>query len=74
MKGNMWKRRLALSGVILIIILYALTIVFALLDIPQSQNFLMASLFCTIVVPVILYAYQLIIRFIDTKKEGTDEE
>ena len=49
------KRLLAMAAAILLLLLYASTIVFALMDSPLSQSLLMASLFCTIVVPSILY-------------------
>lgn len=58
-----YKRQLALTAVVLILLLYASTIVFALMDSPLAQSFLMASLFCTIVVPAVLYGYSVIIKY-----------
>ena len=57
------KRLLAMAAAILLLLLYASTIVFALMDSPLSQSLLMASLFCTIVVPSILYGYYVIIKY-----------
>lgn len=57
------KRLLALAAVILILLLYASTIIFALMDSPLAQSLLMASLFCTIVVPAVLYGYSVILKY-----------
>ena len=62
------KRLLAMAAAILLLLLYASTIVFALMDSPLSQRLLMASLFCTIVVPSILYGYYVIIKYRKDKK------
>ena len=62
------KRLLAMAAAILLLLLYASTIVFALMDSPLSQSLIMASLFCTIVVPSILYGYYVIIKYRKDKK------
>lgn len=62
------KRFLAMTAVILILLLYASTIVFALMDSPLAQSLLMASLFCTIVVPAVLYGYYVIIKYMKGRK------
>ena len=62
------KRLLAMAAAILLLLLYASTIVFALMDSPLSQSLLMASLFCTIAVPSILYGYYVIIKYRKDKK------
>lgn len=61
------KRTLALAAVILILALYAATVVFALIDSPLAQSLLMASLFCTVVVPAVLYGYLVILRYLRKK-------
>lgn len=68
------KRQLAIAAVVLILLLYASTIVFALIDSPLAQNFLLASLFCTIVVPAVLYGYYVIIRYTKEKSKRDREE
>lgn len=60
------KRILALTGVLLLLGLYASTLVTALMDSPQAGNWFKASVACTIGVPVILYACILVHRW--TKK------
>lgn len=63
-----YKRQLALGAVILLLLLYASTVVFALIDSPLAQNLLMASLFCTVVLPAILYGYYIMVKYMKQKK------
>ena len=58
------RRVLALIGIILLVALYASTLVFALMDSPIAGKLLMAAIFCTIVVPVLIYAMGLVARVI----------
>lgn len=51
------KRILAVIGVVLLVVMYASTLVFAFIDHTKSQGFLKASIACTILIPVLLYAY-----------------
>ena len=62
------KRLMAMAAVILLLLLYASTIIFALIDSPLAQSLLMASLFCTIVVPAVLYGYYVIIKYMKNRK------
>ncbi len=64
-------RILALIGAILLAALYVSTLVFALLDNPFADKLLIASVAGTILIPVLLYAYQLIYKILkkDTKKQ-----
>ena len=62
------KRLLAMAAVVLILLLYASTIVFAVMDSPLAQSLLMASLFCTVVVPAVLYGYSVIVKYMKDKK------
>ena len=71
------KRILALSGVVLLVAMYVATLVFALLDSPNSFVLFKASVYCTIVVPVIVYSGTLIFNNAGRKKEwkiDADEE
>lgn len=62
------KRRLAIAGVILILLLYVCSILFALSGSPLAQNLLSASLFCTLVVPAVIYGYQIIVKYIKNRE------
>lgn len=71
------KRILAMAGVVIILICYAIALVCAFIGSPNARSMLMAALFCTIVVPVILYAYQMIYRLGTRDKhtaEGSSED
>lgn len=59
-----FKRILALLGAALLLGLYALTLITALMDSPQAGNWFKASLACTIVVPIFLYACILVYRWV----------
>ena len=56
------KRILALTGAVILIALYVSSIIFALMD------SLLASLFCTIVIPAVLYGYAVALRYFKKKK------
>lgn len=75
-KGNLIlkkvKRVLALVGVILLLCVPILLIIGAFTASPDSSALLMASLFCAIAVPVLIYAYMLIYRLV--KKNNKEDE
>ena len=56
------KRILALAGAMLLFALYASTLIFAFIDSDVSLTFLRASIACTIILPVLIYAYILVYR------------
>lgn len=78
------KRILALAGVVLLVLMYVSTLVFAFIDHTRSMGFLKASIACTILVPVLLYAYTMFYRLTRqkdseptgtaSKTESSDEE
>lgn len=68
------KRILALAGVILLLGMYGSTMVFALMKSPLAKGLLMGSVFCTIAVPVLLYAMTLIARQLKDKGEDIRRE
>lgn len=65
------KRIAAAAALIIIALLYLATIILAFIDSPFAKNCLMASLFCTIVLPVMAYVY---IRLIGHLKEHRESE
>lgn len=56
------RRILALAGVILILFLYGASLILALIGSPGALRLLMAALFCTIVVPAVIYGYEIILK------------
>ena len=70
MKG---KRILALIGAILLFGMYACTLIFAFTDHSAGKGLLKASIACTIMLPVLLYAYTLVYKISKNHSE-TDTE
>lgn len=64
------KRILALIGAGLLVLLYILTFIFALMKSPSAAGLFWASAAATIIVPVLIYAYQLVYRIL--KKHGQE--
>ncbi len=58
------KQITALVGVILLIALYGSTIVLALMGGEKALTLLRAAIYCTIIVPVLLWAYSFIFRLV----------
>ena len=66
------RRIVALIGIILLLGLYASTLVFALMDSPNAKGLLMGAIFCTIAVPVLLYAMTVVAR--NVRGKGVPKE
>lgn len=64
-----WKRPLAMAGVILIAAMYIVAIAAAFSKSPSATSWLMAAIFSTVIVPVILYAVQLVYRVLKPEEE-----
>jgi len=69
-----WKRALAVAGLVVICSLYLIALVSAFSHSAQSKQWLMASIYSTVVIPVFIYAAQLVARVIrpDDKKSDSD--
>ena len=59
------KRIMALAGVILIIALYVITLILAICGNENTLNLLTASLFATVIVPVLIWVYTFIYRLLE---------
>lgn len=68
------KRVLALTGVVLLLGMYAATIAAAVTATPAAHSLLMASLFTTVAVPIFIYAYMLVYRLLKEKGKQLQEE
>lgn len=68
------KRILAILGVAILAGLYLMTLFFAFFDASTGMVFFKASVICTIVIPVLLWAYMLIYRLSGNSKEETKED
>ena len=58
------KRILAIIGCILLVAMYVVTIVLAVIDDPNTMSAFRASIYCTIIVPVLIWAYSFIYRLL----------
>lgn len=65
------KRIVAIMALFAIGLLYLATLILAFLDSPLARNCLMAALFCTIVIPAMIYAYMMILK---VTRHGKPEE
>lgn len=63
------RQVLAILGIVILVGMYVSTLIFALSNHPNSYNMLMASIYCTIIVPVLLYAYMLAYKWFGKNPE-----
>lgn len=61
------RQVLAILGIMILIGLYVMTFIFALLSSPNAANWFKASLYATIIIPTLLYAYLLIYKYLKNK-------
>ena len=58
------KRIFALIGVALLLAMYIATFVFALMKSPAADGLFKAAIVCTLTVPVMLYGYQFVYKYL----------
>lgn len=68
MKKMKPKQILALAGIILLVAMYVCTLIFAIINSPQTQVLFRASLACTVIIPVILYVFLMAARMVRPSK------
>ena len=51
------RRILALSGVVILILMYLSTLVLAIMNHPDTGKLLMASIVCTVFVPILIHLF-----------------
>ena len=66
------KRILALVGIVLLVGIYLISLIFALIDHPLKSSMMYASLYGTVVIPALIYAFILVGRLLH--KDDSDEE
>ncbi len=67
------KRILAIVGIVLLVGIYLLSLIFALIDHPMKSSLMQASLYATVVIPVLIYAFLLIGKLL-RKDDSNDKE
>ena len=58
------KQILAIIGIVLLVSLYVITIVLALTDDPNTMDAFRASVYCTFLIPVLIWAYSFIYKLL----------
>ena len=66
------KQILAIIGIVVLVGLYVSTIVCALTSSDNFMNLLLASVYATVIIPVLIWAYSFIYKLL--KKDRDDEE
>ena len=56
------QRRLALAGAVFLIFIYILALVFALSDSPLAPRVIAAAIFCTVAIPIFIYAFSMVTK------------
>ncbi len=67
-----WKRFLAMAGLIFLLAIYAIALISAFSNSPQSKNWLMAAIISSAVIPILIYAAQLVARVLKPEKTDPD--
>lgn len=68
------KQVLAILGIILLVSLYFITLICAVTDSTATMQVFMASVFATVVIPVLIWAYTFIYRLTRRKDEEEKKE
>lgn len=68
------KRIFAIIGAVLLVALYITTLVLAFVDPTEGNVYFKASLFLCVVVPVMIYGYILVYRFMRDKRHQNGEQ
>ena len=63
------KQILAIAGILLLVLLYLSSLIFALIGSSWATPFLEVSIYLTVIVPIVLYAFLLV-----TKKRNKDPD
>lgn len=73
-KITTFRRILAMIGIILIVLMYLATLIFAFIDPTQSKSWLAASIFTTFFVAFVLYAFNLLLKMIQDKNSKEEQD
>lgn len=68
------KRIMALIGAILLALMYIGTLIFAILDNPNTMSFFKASVVLTFFIPVFIYAYQLVYKVLKLYANKSEDD
>lgn len=68
------KQIFALIGAVLLVCMYAVTLIFALIDSPAASGLFKASVAATILIPVLLYAFIMITRLLKDHNDDSKDD
>ncbi|MBS5932458.1 MAG: hypothetical protein KIC94_06235 [Clostridiales bacterium] len=68
------KRILAITGIIILVGLYVVSLISAIFATEASATLFKVSIFCTIVVPLLLYVYMMLCRVFRPKDNGDNQK
>lgn len=66
------KRVAAWIGIVLLVGMYVVSLISALCKSESAHSLFITSLYCSIVVPVVIYALQMIYRLAERKQDSVD--
>lgn len=68
------KRILAWIGILVLVGLYLTTFIASIIQSEFSANLFMASLYCTFIVPIMMYSYMLVYKVVKKKNPKDSDE
>lgn len=68
------KRILAVIGVILLAGMYISTLIFSLMKGEVAWDLFRVSVICTLIIPVFLYGYMLIYKYLKHRNDGPEDK
>ena len=63
----------AIGGIILLLLIYIVAFIAAILSSPSANALFMASLYCTLIIPGLVYGFQLICKVFGGKAVDTEQ-
>lgn len=66
------KRILAIIGIVMLVSLYVVSLISAIFATETSATLFKVSIFCTIIIPLLLYAYMMLCRVFRKKDDNND--
>jgi len=67
------KRIFAILGIVILVGMYIASLIFALIDSPWAMDCLRVSLGLTIIIPILLWIYIAMFRYMDQKKKENND-
>lgn len=62
------KRILAIIGIVILVGLYVTTLIASIIQTEFAQSLFFASLYCTFIVPIVIYGYEMIYKIVKGNK------